>query len=260
MDKGKEELIDDTASTVETVETEMRIKREFIKNLEILVDFIKTIPSHEKDKGLLNAEKAIMSAHEKTGNIKTQLIDGLKTGCINFYDECRDDILTGELGFLNEENVKVMIKFGTRGTANIQISDAYKNCINECPDCLTEMEAKLFFLFENICPEEDMEIISGVCDEFAPAKASSSDFTNKLVAFTGDLIGKASSSFADTNPEDIMDENGKFSFAKLGGKLTDMFNGTDINDLIAGANVSDFDFKAVGEKLMGVVGKSMGTQ
>ena len=233
-------------------ETDEIIEKPFLDRVDDLIDNLLRVEGYSNNSGLMDFRKIVSTIKNKKGMVREKLENGMKVIFSNFYNQYRDFILEEKSDFLaGTEDKPIVIIFGKSGKAHIPLSEEYNVMLETNPEMIDSIEGCLYFIFQHVCPDEDLDSIMEICKEFSPEEYSNPD---GLLAFVGKVIGRVSDKFDGDNSPDINDKDGNIDPMAIGTVVSDLV-GDDviqesIKNMISSVNQEDFDVTKVFNGLM----------
>lgn len=167
-----------------------------------------------------------------------------------FYMKGRKTLLKGTLAFLLNTDIKIVI--GTSGETHLPIGEIYTKLEQEDPGKVVNIEASVFFLSQYLCPDEDLNAISEICDEFKEAEPSKTG--GNILDMIGNVVDKASAKFTKYGSR-MEGPDGKFNRDLIAEITYDMMDDDEITtpfqEMISQVGGEDFDINEVKEQIMG---------
>lgn len=253
--KGKEE-----ARVVEiTEEDEEEEIKSFLDRAHDLVLSLMKVEGYKKHPGMVNFRKRLEETMVKLDpndkdNAKIierniQREEKFQEVFEEFYQKGRSTLLKGNLAFLLNTNVKIAI--GKSGETHLPIGEIYTKLEKEDPDKVVNIEACVFLLSQYLCPDEDLNIISDICEEFTESpSAPSGNFFDMI----GDVVDKASAKFTKYGSR-LEGADGKLNRGIIAEITQDIMDDDEITtpfqQMLSQVGGEDFDINEVKEQIMG---------
>ena len=242
----------------ENQETEVNslTAKTFFERLSDFLNSLMKIEGYTEDSGLTNFNTVLVAANRKTGSARDNLENSIMAEFGKFYEYGRSFFLKGETGFLGEDGRNHVIKFGQSGKANIPICKIYSALVENNPELIDSVDAGIFFISLHVCPEEDFDTISEICEQFEPAKTNAG--TN-FMGFIGNIVGKVSDRLGGDNSKNLETEDGKINTGEVGNVVVDLINDQGIkdamNNMMSSLTDEKFDINSVLGGLLSSVNK-----
>jgi len=204
----------------------------------------KKVITYEEDVGLLSFQKAIDGIKKKKGEIREALEDALKEIFEEFFTEWREQLLEENMEFLTKEDIEII--FGDSGTSCIKISEIYRNLNKNNPELIDSVDASIYFLIQHVCPEEDLDKVLQICENFEQDNQGTG---SNFLDFVGNIVGRVSEKLGNADASSMETEDGKIDKNAIGTVVQDLIG----DDVIQGSMQSmmknitsdDFDINSV---------------
>lgn len=137
-----------------------------IKNLVFLV---KTLGPWKADNGIISYRRLIMATLKQKGGNKKGYIKNHVEPYIELWDTFSEMILEEDMTFLVEKTITIQVgKKTKKGEAQLELSKVYNWCLdNDENDIVTDIEAKLFHIFKNLCDDKETKTkLEEICENF----------------------------------------------------------------------------------------------
>lgn len=166
-----------------------------------------------------------------------------------FYNDGRSSLRKGNLSFLLGSEYKITV--GKNGNTHLPIGEIYTNLEKEASDSIVTIEACVFLLSQFVCPDEDLDTISEICEEFVESPtAAPGNFFDMI----GEVVDKASAKFTKYGKE-LEGPDGKMNRGIIAEIAQDIMDDDEITrpfqQMITSIGGDDFDISEVKEQILG---------
>jgi hypothetical protein len=228
-------------------------EKSFLERADELVKNLKSVTGFKDHAGVGHFKTVIESTGKREGAQRVNLENALLTVFRNFYNEHSEEILEGRLDFLSSS--KTTLICGSSGKASLPLSEIYKVAEDSNPEMLDTIEASLFFVFQHVCPDEDLEKLLEICQEFEPDKPAAA---GNFMGLIGNIIGRVTDRLEGAGGKSLETEDGKINTDAVGGVVGDLM-GDDViqrsmQDMMNSVTGENFNINEVFKGLMGMAG------
>lgn len=256
MQEERVKVMDDEETAGELIEKDKEDEEEvpdrtFLERVADLILCLMDISNYSEYQGLINFDKVLNLINKKTGKQRETLESGIRKVFSDFYDKYSQFVLKEKFDFLLEESESIY--FGESKKSFIPLSEIYIYVNENDQNFVLNIEACLYFIFQHVCPEKDLEDIVKICSEFDDV--SSDQTQNVAGGFTkiiGNLLGKLEQRVTDTEGMVNADENGNVRSVNsgmlkdvIGGLIDDGELQNSMNGLFSMINNDSFDANAL---------------
>lgn len=245
LDKEKDE---DTEEAPEIQE------KSFLERVSDLISSLRSVEGFDDNSGLVSFETVVETTNKKTGEQRENLENVMRHAFERFYMENRKHLLEEKMEFLAKDGH--IIKVGSSGKAHIPLSDIYRDLSETNPELIDSVDAGLYFVMQHVCPDEDLEVILGICKEFEPEQEA---VPGNFLGFIGNIVGRVSSKINESTARNLESEDGSINTAEVGNVVQDLICDGEIRqsmqNMMASVTGEDFDINSVVQGLFNMTGK-----
>lgn len=199
-------------------------QKTFLERAAELVKCLKNVEGYNEHSGLKAFEVVLETTEKKEGQIRENLENGLIDLFTKFYMENRTALLDNKMEFLLQDGQPIV--FGRSGKAHIPLHEIYRDLTETNPELIDSIDGCIYFVVQHVCPPEDFEKISGICEEFDPQEEKGN--MGGFLGLIGNIVGKVSKKLNDSNAKDLEGEDGQINTAAVGNVVQDLIADQDI--------------------------------
>jgi hypothetical protein len=258
--ESKVEIVpEDTKEKADAVETKASTipQKSFLERLSDLVKSLKSVEGFSDNAGLLNFEIVIETTDKKDPDdqMRINLEDGLRQIFADFYVANRQALKANKMSFLLQDGHT--ISFGRSGKAHLPLSEIYHDLADTNPELVDTIEGCIYFVMQHVCPDEDLPVISEICEEFEPQEDKTQ--TGGFLGLIGNIVGKVTSKLNSSNIKDLEGEDGQVNVNAVGSAVQDLIADSEIRssmqNMMATVTGEDFDINATMKGLLNMTSK-----
>src|SRR5579885_3075937 len=232
--KEKEEVSDeDEESEPEEIE-----EKPFIDRVQDLLSSLKCVIKEKHD--IEESDNPEENGKKKRNKKKKKKVITYE----EFFTEWREQLLEENMEFLTKEDIEII--FGDSGTSCIKISEIYRNLNKNNPELIDSVDASIYFLIQHVCPEEDLDKVLQICENFEQDNQGTG---SNFLDFVGNIVGRVSEKLGNADASSMETEDGKIDKNAIGTVVQDLIG----DDVIQGSMQSmmknitsdDFDINSV---------------
>ena len=196
--KSKKKGLSAVAQQIANAKDDLALAFDQIKNLVFLV---KSLGPWKDDKNIITYRRLILATLRQKGNNKKTYIQNHVEPYNELLDAFKESILTEDITFLLEKTIIIQVgKQSKKGGAQLNLSEVYRWCMdNDEDDTITDIEAKLFYIFKHLSKDEDeKKQLEEICENFELEEDKS--MQEAIISIVRKVKGSVGNLDTDTQP------------------------------------------------------------
>jgi len=216
-------------------------QKSFLERAAELIKCLKNVEGYSEHSGLKAFEAVLETTEKREGVIRENLENGLTDIFYRFYMDNRPDLLENKMSFLLKDGPPIV--FGKSGKAHIPLHEIYHDLMETDARLMDSVDGCIYFVIQHVCPAEDFEKISAICEEFDPQEEKPN--MGGFLGLIGNIVGKVSNKLNNSNAKDLEGEDGQINTAAIGSVVQDLITdediGTSMTNMMGSLTGEDFD-------------------